>query len=288
MVDSTTTEFIRHEVSRLEPFDYVAISPVSAPLDVVEVTADEVGRLTVRIPGRPSPLPEVPPSTRVALTERGFSSADPAKPGEPWDFTTEVAEEAVTATTMVMAEIYQHSDSERLDITHGSHRQEHETELRLDALRERIEELLTGLLGHPPPTDADGDYQYSVGDTLVVIAPRPLASGRVALRVFAVTNVGVKVTPELGLFLARLNFGISFGRFVVDPEHQAIWVDETLLGEETSAEELRFICGTVARIAAEWDERIKQLFGGATYRDVLQKRTDAGAPESKPGLGGYL
>ncbi|MBV6507223.1 MAG: hypothetical protein JJLCMIEE_00264 [Acidimicrobiales bacterium] len=288
MVDSTTTDFIRHEVSRLEPFDFVAISPVSEPLDVVEVTADEDGRLVVRIPGRPSPLPEVPPAMRAALTERGFSSADPANPAEPWEYLTEAVEEAVAASTTVMAEVYRHNDIERLDITHGSHRQEHETELRLDALRERIEKLLTDLLGHPPPTDSDGDYQYSVGDTLVVIAPRPLSSGRVALRVFAVTNVGVAVTPELGLFLARLNFGISFGRFVVDPEHQAIWVDETLLGEETSAEELRFICGTVARIAAEWDERIKQLFGGATYRDVLQNRTDAGAPESKPGLGGYL
>ncbi len=108
------------------------------------------------------------------------------------------------------------------------------------------------------------------------------------VRVFAVTNVGVTVTPDLGLFLARLNFGLVFGRFALDAEHHAIWVDETLLGEHFSDDEFRFTVRAVASIADDWDDRLKQMFGGATYQDVLTKRSNHLAPPTKPGHGGYL
>jgi hypothetical protein len=38
--------------------------------------------------------------------------------------------------------------------------------------------------------------------------------------------------------------------------------------------ELRFTVSAVAAIADEWDDRLKQMFGGATYQEVLQKSTD--------------
>ena len=116
-----------------------------------------------------------------------------------------------------------------------------------------------------------------------------LAPGATILPVrVAITNVGVIVAPELGLFLARLNFGLMFGRFALDAEHHSIWVDESLLGEHFTDEQMRFTIEIVASIADEWDDRLKQMFGGATYQDVLTKRTDHSTPPTKPGLGGYL
>jgi hypothetical protein len=123
-----------------------------------------------------------------------------------------------------------------------------------------------------------------------VVAPRAGIDGQIVVRVFAICTVGVDVTPELGLFLARLNFGLMFGRFALDAEHRSIWFDETLLGEEFREEELRFAIRMVASTADGWDDRLKQMFGGATYQEVLAGRASHAAPKTKPGegVGQYL
>ena len=108
------------------------------------------------------------------------------------------------------------------------------------------------------------------------------------VRVFAIALVGMSVTPELGLFLARLNFGLAFGRFALDAEHAAIWFDETLLGDQFSDEELRFTIRVVGSTTDHWDDRLKQMFGGVTYQEVLAGRAAHVAPPVKPGQGGYL
>ena len=106
------------------------------------------------------------------------------------------------------------------------------------------------------------------------------------IRIFAITNVAVSVAPELGLFLARLNFGLMFGRFALHVEHHAIWFDEGLLGEQFREEELRFAIRMVASTADEWDDRLKQMFGGVTYQEDLAGRAEE-APKApiKPGEG---
>ena len=123
-----------------------------------------------------------------------------------------------------------------------------------------------------------------------MVAPRAAPDGQIVIRIFAITNVGISVTPELGLFLARLNFGLMFGRFTLDATNQSIWFDETLLGEQFREEELRFAVRIVAATADEWDDRLKQMFGGATYQEVLAGRTQEAPPPIKPGegLGQYL
>jgi hypothetical protein len=144
------------------------------------------------------------------------------------------------------------------------------------------------MLAHRPEQDEDGDYLVPRDDVRVVVAPRVAPGGPAVVRVFAITNVGVSVTPELGLLLARLNFGLMFGRFALDAEHRAIWFDETLLGDPFSDEELRFTIQVVATTADQWDDRLKQMFGGATYQEVLTGRAGHQAPPVKPGHGGSL
>jgi hypothetical protein len=280
--------YLQAEVEALEPFGFVAVEPAGSPLHGVEATRREDGRLEVRVPGRPPILPSLSLPERSALHERGFVSADPSDPMQPWAHEVAGAAEAAELVRRVLAEVFAEKPEVALDIVHGSHKAEHEARQRLAEARARVERVLGAMLAHAPERDEDGDYLIPMGDVRVVVAPRVAPGGPAVVRVFAITNVAVSVTPELGLLLARLNFGLMFGRFALDAEHQAIWFDETLLGDQFSDEELRFTIQVVAGTADQWDDRLKQMFGGATYQDVLTGRAGHSPPPKKPGQGGYL
>jgi hypothetical protein len=280
--------FLEAEVEALEPLDFLLVGPAREPLHVVEVMRGEDGALQVRVPGRPRSLPELPVPLRSALRERGFASEDPADPTRPWAKAAGDAASAVALAQRLLSEVFAQKPGGALDVAHGSHRAEHEARQKLAAVRARIESILTGMIGRSPEQDSDGDYVLAVDDVHVTVAPRAAAQGPVVVRVFAITNVEVAVTPELGIFLARLNFGLMFGRFALDTEHHSIWFDETLLGDQFSDEELRFAIRVVASTADEWDDRLKQMFGGATWQEVLTQSAEPEVPPSKPGQGGYL
>ncbi len=285
---ATARTFLIGEVDALEPLDFVAVGPAGRPLHVVEVTRREGGALEIRVPGRPAILPELPPAVRSGLRERGFASEDPADRTKPWVREVADAAEAVDRVQSLFTEVFGEKSGVAIDVAHGSHRAEHEARQRLEAVRERVEKALTELAQGAPKQDEDGDYVLPVQDVHVVVAPRAAPGGPVVVRVFAITNVGMNVVPELGLFLARLNFTLMFGRFALDAEHRSIWFDETLLGDHFSDEELRFTVRVVASTADEWDDRLKQMFGGVTYQEVLTGRTGHDVPRVKPGQGGYL
>jgi hypothetical protein len=285
---NTARAFLVGEVEALAPFELVAVSPTGSPLHVIEVTRTEDRRLEVRVPGRPPILERLPDSVRAALQEHGFASEDPADPTQAWVHLAPDAEAAVDLAQRVLREVFGEKPDASFDVIHGSHRAEHEARAKLAIVRGRLEKLLSEQFDTPLEQDSDGDYVLPVGDVHVVVAPRAPAGGPVVVRIFAVTNVGVTVSPELGLFLARLNFGLMFGRFALDAEHHAIWFDETLLGDQFSDEELRFAVGVVASTADLWDDRLKQMFGGATYQEMLRNRTAQPVPTLKPGGGGYL
>ena len=281
--------FLLPEIEALEPFGFVAVGPAGNPFHVVEATRREDGGLEVRVPGRPPALPELPIAVRRALRERGFASEAPADRTRSWVRAVDDAPDAVAWLQRVLTDVFGEKPDADLDVVHGSHRAEHEVRQRLAAVRQRIETVLAGMAeGRRPDRDEDDDYVLPVGDVHVTVAPRAAPNGPVVVRVFAITNVDVTVAPELGLFLARLNFGLMFGRFALDAEHRAIWFDETLLGDQFSDEELRFAIQVVASTADAWDDRLKQMFGGATHQEVRTGRTPEAAPTAKPGQGGYL
>jgi hypothetical protein len=280
--------FLCGEVEALESFDFVAAGPAGKPLHVLEVTRREDGGLEVRVPGRPRILPELPVPVRSALRDHGFASEDPADPTKPWVRAVPDAPSAVDLVHTLFTEVFGEKPDLALDIAHGSHKAEHEARQRLAAVRERVERVVSDLIGRRPEQDADGDYVLPVGSVHVTVAPRATSGGPVVVRIFAITNVGVTLAPELGLFLARLNFGLMFGRFALDTEHRSIWFDETLVGDRFSDEELRFVVQVVASTADQWDDRLKQMFGGATYQEVLTGGTDHEPPPTKPGEGGYI
>lgn len=277
--------FLLGEVEALEPFDFVAVLPNGRPQSLVEMASLEDGRLEVRVPGRPPIVPELPVETRSALRERGFASEDAADPTKPWTKAADDAAQAVDTAQAVLVEVFGEKPDARLDVAHGSHRLEHEALQKLEVARSRIEPVATDVLGRRPEQDGDGDYVLPIGGVRVMVAPRIAMDGQIVVRIFAITNVGMDVNPELGLLLARLNFGMMFGRFALDVEHHSIWFDESLLGEHFTEEQLRFAIRVVAETADEWDDRLKKMFGGATYQEVLAGRTAQAPPPTKPGSG---
>jgi hypothetical protein len=285
---ATMRSFLLGEVEALEPFGFVAVGPAGHPLHVVEVTRAADGGFEVRAPGRPRLLPDLPTAVRSALRERGFASEDPADQTKPWVRRVDDATAAVDRVQTLLVEVFGEKPDVAIDVAHGSHKAEHEARQKLATVRERIEKVLTETAGRQPEQDSDQDYVLPIDDVHVIVAPRIAPGGIVVVRIFAITNVGVNVVPELGLFLARLNFGLMFGRFALDAEHRSIWFDETLLGDQFSDEELRFAVHVVASTADEWDDRLKQMFGGNTYQEVLKGRTTLETPPAKPGQGGYL
>lgn len=284
----TLTPFLVGEIEALEPLSFLALAPGHHPLHVLEVRRTEEGGLQLRVPGRPAFAPDLPPEIHDRLRELGFASEDTADRSMPWTREVANAEEAIERIYQVLHDVFAEKPGVTLDVVHGSHKAEREAELKLAALRSRIRELLDEIHGGPCECDSDEDFTVPMDDVQVIVAPRMLPGGVTVVRVFCVTNVGFNVTPELGLFLARLNFSLMFGRFALDAERNSIWFDESLLGDQISKEVLEFTMKVVSTTADEWDDRIKQMFGGSTYQDVLQQRGVREMPNIKPGVGGYL
>lgn len=282
--------FLTAEIEALPPFGFVAISPSGQPLHTVEVTRLEQGALEVRVPGRPVPVPPLDPSLRSALISHGFRCEDPGNQTRAWTHGAPDETAAVRLVRTLLGEVFDEKPDVDLDVRHGSHRIEHEAAKKLEVARGRIERLVTEMLGHRPEQDDDLDYVLPVGEVHVNVAPRVTPDGQVVIRIVAITNVGFEVTPELGLFLARLNFGLMFGRFALDVANRSIWFDETLLGEDFRDEQLRTAIQVVASTADVWDDRLKQMFGGSTQQEVIKGRTGDSLPRIKPGegVGQYL
>ena len=284
-IRETERAFLAEEIAALPPFDCLIVAPAQRPLESVEVVRREDGGLEVRVPPRPAPFPPLSPEESKGLQAMGFSVDEVEHAPDALVKTVPDETAAIELLQAVRVEIFGAAPDVRVDIAHGSHRLEHEARRKLAVARERIEPILEQIVGKPVERDPDGDYLLPVGQVQVTVAPRAGFDGSVVTRVFAVTNVGINVAPELGLFLARLNFGLMFGRFSLDVEHRSIWFDESLLGEQFREEELRVAVQIVATTADAWDDRLKQMFGGVTYQEVLAGKAAQSRPAIKPGEG---
>lgn len=279
--------FLVEQVRALGPYDFVVVTGSDVPWAGFEVAREEAGDLRVRLlPGDPAGLTEL---QRGTLEQLGMHPVVERKAGTAWERSVSGdAGTAVGVVDQILGEVFGRSLQGALDVHHGSHRAEFEGARKMEALRARIEPILTELIGSMPTRDPDGDWVFPYQSTQAFVAPRMMPDGMVVVRVFAITNVGLTITPQLAVFIASLNFGLPFCRFALDVQHGAVWVDETLLGDLVSDGELRFTIQTVASTAADWQGRIKETFDGFTGQDLLSGHLEGTVPKAKPGRGGYL
>lgn len=274
--------FLAAQVAALEPLAFLIVAVPERPLDGVQVRREEDGSLALAVSGREQEGEPLTAEQSAALERAGFAAAEGMwKATPPADATA-----IVDVVERVLGEVFGAPGGIAIDIRHGSYREERAAEKKVEQMRGAIEPVLTTITGNAPAKDDDGDYLLDLGRARVFVAPRAMPGRPPIVRVFAITNAGLDLTPELGLFLARLNFTLMFGRFSLDAEHQSVWFDETLLGEHITDEELRFTVEMVGTVAAEWDQKIAQAFGGRTRQAPTE--APAATPPSKPGQGGYL
>lgn len=287
--------FVQAQVAALQPLEFVVVGLPAPPFDAIQVRLEEAGEYVVEIAAR-DPSAPFADTQQKSLGDIGFSSG-----AETWVGPTVTSPAAaVDVVERVLVEVLDISPTTSIDVRHGTLREERAAEAKLASMREFIEPVLEAMLGHEAPKDTDGDYLVDLGGSRVFVAPRAAAGRPPIIRVFAITNAGLNLTADLGLFLARLNFSLAFGRFSIDTDHRAVWFDETLLGDQVTAEELTFVVHVVATTAAEWDEKIAAMFGG-TFGGVpgadaaTEAVTEGGEQQqqqsprpSKPGEGGYL
>jgi len=276
----TRQGFLAQQAAALAPLDLVIVTLSTEPPVVVEISRDKDGPFRVRAA---SPKQPFAAEATTALKALGLTNAEELWESRPLDD----AAAASGLAEQVLTDVFHADDAAAVDVDHGSRRPIVEAQERLAAMRTRIAPILADVAGAPAVVDRDGDFALKMDGGDVYVSPMAQPSMLPVVRVFAITNVGVNLAPELGLFLSRLNFTLLFGRFALDTDHRAVWFSETLLGEAFTDEELRFTVRMVAETADEWDDRIGQMFGG-TARSAQPEDQQPVPPKPGAPPGGYL
>jgi hypothetical protein len=148
-------------------------------------------------------------------------------------------------------------------------------------LRETIEDHLREITGSAE-TDADGDFVVRQGSATVWVRPLDWSEGRTIVRVWSNTNVGVRIDGELTRFLVTENMRFAFGGFGLDEDRATVTFVYTLLGDFMQRSELGVAVRTVAATADEYDDRIRERFGGSLSREVRRVSSELASSEASP------
>ena len=134
-----------------------------------------------------------------------------------------------------------------------------------EELRAYVGQLLRAMLGGYE-VDALGNMTFTAQGAriFVTVAPGPLGP---QVGVFSITNIGVRLVPDLSAFLLRTNHRMAFGAFSYDPEQGGIWLRHSLLGGTLDGPELRGAILSVASTASQVADLVSEKFGGGTFED---------------------
>jgi hypothetical protein len=132
----------------------------------------------------------------------------------------------------------------------------------LAALREACKRYLTNA-GLKFMIDMDDDFVLTFDDGVrVFVMPREVPDGRTVVKIETLCVKGMRVDGDLGIFLAEENARTLFGKLALYPELQEIHFEHALLGDYLNQEELAIAVQLVALSTNEYDDRIKERWGG--------------------------
>jgi hypothetical protein len=130
-------------------------------------------------------------------------------------------------------------------------------------LRGRVEEHLRQQYG-AAPTDRSGDFTIPLGPAVVWVRPE-IVDGRALVRVWAITNVGMRVEDALARHLLETNARLPFGGLGLDERQPAVVFSDDLLGDYLTRAELALAVAMAAGATAEVAPGIKDRFGGRLF-----------------------
>lgn len=110
------------------------------------------------------------------------------------------------------------------------------------------------------------------GSAYVMINVVPWGEDKCMVRCVSQLLKGVELTHDLATQLMTLNGHLRFGAFAYDPTGKLILFVHSILGGTTlDAEELLATVSDVALISDEYDDKIRDKYGGQTMRDLLEE-----------------
>jgi hypothetical protein len=121
-------------------------------------------------------------------------------------------------------------------------------------------------------SDPAGDFVVREGDVTVRAQPRDWAQGRTLVRVYAVTNVGMRVDGDLTRFLAAENVKLAFGCFELDEATATLSFAYQLPGDFLQRADLKTAIDAVAFTTNRYGSPIKQRFGGLQSSELAVER----------------
>jgi hypothetical protein len=135
-------------------------------------------------------------------------------------------------------------------------------------LRQTLQDHLTEIFGSYQ-VDKDGDFvvQHPGISAITFVRPMDWMDEQTIVRVFSITNVGMKVDEELSKFLATENAKLVFGAFFLDEDKPAVGYGHTLLGDFLQRKELEVALTAVVATAEKYDDEIKERFGGQLFME---------------------
>ncbi len=134
-------------------------------------------------------------------------------------------------------------------------------------LRDRLAEHLREQYG-AAPTDASGDFSCALGPVVVWLRPETGAGGSTLVRVWTITNVGMRVDDELARHLLETNARLPFGGLALDEAQPAVVFADDLLGDVLTRADLVTTLAAAAATTEQVAPEIKGRFGGRLFGET--------------------
>jgi hypothetical protein len=138
----------------------------------------------------------------------------------------------------------------------------------IKALRETCKNYLTNA-GLKFLIDMEQDFLLEFTEGVrVYVMPRELPDARTVVKVESLTNKDMRIDGDLGIFLSEANGKLLFGKLALYPERKEVRFETALLGDFLNQAELELAVAMVAIGANEYDDRIKEKWGGKKLSEL--------------------
>ena len=127
-----------------------------------------------------------------------------------------------------------------------------------------IQKWLRELYGETLDSFDNENFGVGIGSAYILVFVRPWGSDDCVIDIVSRVITDIDLTPDLMKFLLLTNKEIPFGVFCIlpDPETRDIWLSENLVGSTCTKEELRISMNVVGRVADDYDDEIRNKWGG--------------------------